>query len=585
MGRRRTLFGKYFLALFAAVGIPLLVGGALEAWLGYRDQREQLSRLVRAEARGAAAQIESFVRNIDDQLGWMVHFPWTPGSEEPRRVDALRLLRQVPAVVSLTLVDGTGAERLHVNRIGVNRIGTGADLSRDPAVVGARASRVWHGPVAYQWGSEPFMVVAVAGNRPSVGVALAEVNLKLIWDIIAGIRVGKTGHAFVLDAPGRLIAHPDISLVLRGADRSTAEPLRALRDAARAASRGTALGRDETGRTVIAAAQPIPGLDWTVGVKQPIAEAFGPIYAAFWRTGILLAAGALLAAGLAFLLARRMTGPIRLLEQGTERIGAGDFGHRIEIATGDELGRLALRFNEMADELKVSQERRQRIARLRRFLAPQVAELVERASDDRVLDPQRRDVVVVFGDLRGFTTFSARAEPEEVMRVLGAYHETLGGVVAEHQATLTNLSGDGVMALVNAPVSCSDPAARAVRMAIDMQRSVQHLIEDWRRRGHTIGFGIGAAMGAAAVGRVGSESRLDYTAIGSCVNLAARLCAAATDREILIDSATAAEVRGTAPLAPLGTRAFKGFDAEIDIFAVEWSSEVAGSHKAPQPLA
>jgi class 3 adenylate cyclase len=581
---RQTLFRKYFTALFAAVGIPLLIGGGLEAWFGYRDQRDQLSRLLEAEARGAAARIETFVDEIGDQLGWMVHLPWTEQTEERRRIDALRLLRQVPAIVSLTLVDGAGKERLHVSRIGVNRIDSGTDLSGDAAVAGARSVRIWHGPVTYLRESEPFMKVAVAGNRRSVGIAVAEVNLKLIWDVVTAIRVGETGQAFVLDAPGRLIAHPNISLVLRGADDTAAMPLRNLRDAVRGAGGGAVLGHDETGRRVIAAFVPISGVSWTVGVKQPASEAFGPIYAALSRTGLLLAAGSVLAAGLAFLLARRMTGPIRLLEQGTERIGAGDFGHRIEIATGDELGRLAARFNEMADELKVSQERQHRIARLKRFLAPQVAEIVEGASDDGVLDPQRLEVVVVFGDLRGFTAFSARTEPDEVMRILGAYYEALGAVITEHEATLTNISGDGVMALVNAPVPCADPAARAVRMAIAMQRAIQDLAGEWRARGHAVGFGIGVVQGVATVGRVGSDSRLDYTAIGSCVNLAARLCAAAEDRQILVDSATAAQIREVAPLTALGARLLKGFEAEVAVFAVEWSTAAGLSGRADQLL-
>ena len=168
--------------------------------------------------------------------------------------------------------------------------------------------------------------------------------LKLIWDVIAGIRVGQSGQSFVLDRPGRLIAHPDISLVLRGADDPAAKPLQAMRAAIQAQG-GAATGQDTAGRTVMAALASVPGVDWTVVVHQPAAEAFGPIYAALWRTGGLLLAGAALAGVLAYWLARHMTGPIRLLEKGAERIGAGQFDYRIAIATGDELGRLAARFN------------------------------------------------------------------------------------------------------------------------------------------------------------------------------------------------------------------------------------------------
>src|SRR5688572_10721067 len=212
---RRSLFRKYFIALFAAVAVPLLVNGASEAWFGYRDQRAQLDGLLGAEARSAAGKIGGFIDGIRDQLGWMVQLPWSAAAEERQRIDALRLLRQVPAIMSLTLVDGAGIERLHVSRVGLNRIGGGADRSGEPAVLGARAARAWYGPVTYYRGSEPFMTIAIAGNRAAVGVAVADINLKLIWDVVSAIRVGRSGQAFVLDRQGRLIAHPDISLVLR----------------------------------------------------------------------------------------------------------------------------------------------------------------------------------------------------------------------------------------------------------------------------------------------------------------------------------------------------------------------------------
>src|SRR5918995_1097688 len=182
-----------------------------------------------------------------------------------------------------------------------------------------------------------------------------------------------------------------------------------------------------------------------------------------------------------------MTEPIRLLEKGTERIGAGQFDHRIEIRTGDELQRLGDSFNAMAAELAVSQERQERIAKLKRFLAPQVAELVDRKGDDSVLEGRRTEVVAVFCDLRGFTGFSARAVPEEVMSVLSEYYEALGRVITEYAATLISFSGDGLMVLVNAPVPVEEPALRAVDLAVEMQKSVQGLIAGWRSRGYQVG--------------------------------------------------------------------------------------------------
>jgi class 3 adenylate cyclase len=572
---RRPLFRKYLIALFLAVVVPLLANGLSDAWFGYRDQRATLDQQLGLEARSAAGHIQNFLDGIRDQLGWAVQLPWGEGNDERHRVDALRVLRQVPAIVNLTLVDGKGMERLHVSRVGLNRVGSGTERFTDPGVIGAKAQKVWYGPVTFYRGSEPFMIMAVAGNRAAAGVVLADINLKLIWDVISAIQVGQSGKAFVLDRPGRLIAHPDISLVLRGADGAGSAVWRQLQVELAAAAGKAVIAQSTERREVIAAAAPIPGVDWTVVAEQPVAEAFAPIRATLWRTGALLLAGAAFAGLLAYWLARRMAGPIRLLEEGVERVGAGQFDYRIEIRTGDELEQLSTRINAMAGELALSQERSERIARLKRFLAPQVAELVDRTGDDSVLDGQRAEVVAVFCDLRGFTAFSSQAEPEAIMGVLSEYYAALGAVITKHEATLTSFLGDGLMVLVNAPVPRPDPAVSAVAMAVDMQGAVQALLLDWRARGHVIGFGVGLAMGPATVGRVGYESRVEYTAIGNVVNLASRLCAAATDGQILMDPAVADGVRGRVAATMMGTKMLKGFREQIPVFAVTPHSTAA----------
>lgn len=569
---RSSLFAKYFIALFAAVVVPLLVAGGSEAWFGHRDQRARLNDLLEAEARAAAAKIQDFLDGIRDQLAWTVQLPWSDSADERRRLDAFRLLRQVPAVVSLTLVDATGRERVFVSRMGLNKVESGTDHSVSPALKNIRPGGAWYGPVTFHAGSEPFLTIAVAGTRSAVGVAVAEVNLKLIWDVISAIRVGKTGAAFVLDQPGRLIAHPDISLVLR-ADQTAIQPLQALRARITAQSGQATSGRDIGGHMVLAAMAPIPGVDWSVIVEQPVAEAFAPIYAALWRTGAFLIVGSGLAAALAYWLTQRMIEPIRILEDGVARIGAGQFDHRIDIATGDEFERLATRFNAMAGDLAVSQERSERIGRLKRFLAPQVAELVDRSGDDSVLDGRRLEVVIVFGDLRGFTAFSARAAPEIVMSLLGDYYDALDRVVIDHGATLTHFSGDGMMVLINAPVSRPDPALCAINMARDMQKTVQSLLRDRQALDHRLGFGVGLAMGPATVGRIGSEGRLEYTAVGRVVNLAARLCASARNGEILVDIVAAAAVGERAPIVEVDARALKGFDEPVRVFAVDEAAD------------
>ena len=565
---RRPLFQKYFAVLFAAVVVPLLAHGASEAWFGYRDQTVMLGQRLRVEAGAAAGKIQGFLDDITDQLQWTVQLPWREGSDERHRFDVLRLMRQLPAVVEVTLVDGDGVERLHVSRADPDIVNSGIDRTNDPAVNGARSGRIWYGPVTLYAGSEPHMTVAVAGTRESYGITIAIVNLKLIWDAISAIHVGQSGDAFVLDRAGRLVAHPDISLVLRGDDDPAAARLRELQQATIAGGGETIEGRNAESRAVIAAMAPIPGPDWMAFVEEPAAEAFTPLRAALWRTGFLLLAGAAFAAGLGYLLAARMTGPIRLLERGAEQIGTGNFGHKIDIATGDELEGLARRFNEMAAELAVSQERSERIARLKRFLAPQVAELVEGSDQEALLDSHRAEVVAIFCDLRGFTSFSHAARPEEMMGLVQEYYGALGAIITRYEATLTCFMGDGLMLLLNAPVPCPEPALHAVRMAVEMQASIQRLKSGWHARGHAIGFGMGLAKGPATVGRIGYEGRSDYTAIGNVVNLASRICGAAEDGQILMDAAMAAEIGNALPLLPLGARVLRGFAEAVPVFSV-----------------
>jgi adenylate cyclase len=577
---RRSLFLKYFITLFVAVVVPLILGAAGETWFVFRDHRSHLNELLQVEARSAADRIQTFTDGIRDQLGWLVQFPWTEGEEDRRRIDGQRLLQQVPAIVSVSLIDPAGIERVFVSRLSLNRTGPGADMSADPAVLGARANRVWYGPVHYQRDSEPYMRIAVAGNRAAAGIVVADINLKLIWDIIAAIKIGDTGHALVVDDSGRLIAHPDISQVLRSG--AGAEDFNRLNCAVSAANGSAVVTTGDDGKPAVALSVPAAKLGWTVIAQQPVQEAFESIRAALWRSLIVIAIGIIFALVLAYWRACRMWGPIRKLEEGVERIGMGQLDHRITIQSRDELEQLAVRFNQMAEELAVSQQKSERINRLKQFLAPQVAELVEH-SDQRLLDGHRREVVAIFGDLRGFTAFSARAEPDTVIAVLREYYEAIGAVVARHEATLIRFDGDGVMVLVNAPVDCESPAQRGVRLAIDMQAAVQSLANSWNARGCAIGFGVGIAMGPATVGTLGYQGRLDYTAIGNVVNLASRLCGLAENAQILVDPVVTQHVRDSVAHASIGGQVIKGYDRPLEVFAVVRGGEQRHIGCPPRP--
>lgn len=203
----------------------------------------------------------------------------------------------------------------------------------------------------------------------------------------------------------------------------------------------------------------------------------------------------------------------------------------------------------------------ERISRLKRFLSPQVADLVAAGPEtDTLLDSHRRDVTVVFCDLRGFTAFTEASPPEEVMRVLNEYHETLGAEIDRYEATLERFAGDGLLALFNDPLPCPDHTVRAVRMAVDMRAGMDALAARWRGRGHSLGFGIGIARGFATLGRIGFERRFDYSAVGSVTNLASRLCDEAKAGQIIVAAEVYDEVKdlfSARPLPPLGLKGFR----------------------------
>ena len=202
---------------------------------------------------------------------------------------------------------------------------------------------------------------------------------------------------------------------------------------------------------------------------------------------------------------------------------------------------------------------------LARFLAPEVAALVSSPEGEALLAGHRREITVVFTDLRGFTPFSESAEPEEVMQVLRQYHEALGTRITEAGGTLERFTGDGVMVFFNDPVEQPDHVERAIHMTVALRDDVAKLAEGWRRLGHRLGFGVGIATGYATLGRIGFEGRGDYAAVGSVVNLAARLCAQAEDGQILLNSRAHARVEGRATVRDAGEMTIKGFSQPIHV--------------------
>jgi class 3 adenylate cyclase len=222
-----------------------------------------------------------------------------------------------------------------------------------------------------------------------------------------------------------------------------------------------------------------------------------------------------------------------------------------------ELNRgLEARVTEQVEELG-------RVGRLKRFLAPQLAKLIVSQGDEKILESHRREIVVVFCDLRGYTAFTETAEPEEVLDFLREYHGALGPLVAEYEGTLDQFSGDGIMVFFNDPVPCPDPAERAVNMAVAMREAAGALITSWRRRGRVLGFGAGIDQGYATLGQIGFADRSGYTAIGTVCNLAARLCAEAKDGQILVAQRVAVSVEATTSLEEVGELTLKGLTQPV----------------------
>jgi adenylate cyclase len=210
----------------------------------------------------------------------------------------------------------------------------------------------------------------------------------------------------------------------------------------------------------------------------------------------------------------------------------------------------------------------ERVSRLKWFLAPQIAETIVSSGGEAILESHRRDIVVLFCDMRGFTAFSETAEPEDVMVVLREYHGALGPLIHRYEGTLERFTGDGMIVIFNDPVPCPDPALRAVRLALEMRDAVASLARLWADRGHEIGFGVGIAQGYATLGRIGFEGRFDYTAMGTVTNLAARLCAEAKPGQILVSRRVAGAIDSQAHLEPLGDIALKGLSRPISVLNV-----------------
>jgi class 3 adenylate cyclase/methyl-accepting chemotaxis protein len=789
---RKGLFAKYVVALVGLVVFVLAVNGAMEIWITYRGIKSSLADGMSEKAEATAKRIGQSLSDLERQISWVTRA--SSNTLELRRADYGQLLRQVPQVSQLTLLNAQGREQLRHTSQTVT-LGSNADFSRDVRFIETVRRGTSFAP-AYLREQRPFMSIALPHADGSI--TIAEVDLGFLADFFDDAQVGKVAFAYVTDPQGEVLASST-----RGPE--VGKNLSALPQVAAVIApggRAPASGTDWNGHAVLTTSTTVPKLDWHVFFEQPTAQALTPIRDQLVRIALLIALGLVVAIIAGTIMARRMLVPITALQAGARRLGAGDFAHRIEVKTSDELEELANQFNGMAgqlaatysdleekvkertrdlaqsiNELKVLEEvgravassldlnavlptvaaraleithadavliygydadnhqfsltesigidqtaeashraigaddsplgeaatkgepiaipdldvtpehplrdvaieagfhsvlvvplvdqkgilgslvvlRRnagefsqnliglmktfahqavlamrnarlftevdrksheletahdmvrqqadklqeqtdqlkdwnrsleqrvetqlgeiERIRRLERFLAPQVAQLI--ASSDGhegLLDSHRREVTVVFCDLRGFTSFTETTEPEEAMNVLREYHAALGELIFKYEGTLDRYAGDGVMILFNAPIQFEDHTARAVRMAVEMRDTIGRLTEKWRNRGHNLGFGIGIALGYATLGQIGFEQRLEYAAIGSVTNLASRLCDEAKANQIVVSRRVYGMVEPWVEGRPIDDLNLKGFNHPI--LAAEilgWREEV-----------
>jgi len=331
--RSGRLFRKY-LALIGGLAVALvLTVEVIEGYFSYQEQKASVATLAQEKASTAAVRIGQFVQDIANQMAWIT-LPQLESGEDAlkrRRFEFRNFLHQVPAITEIRQLDRAGREQLFVSRLEPDTFDSGKDFSNHPAFLKARGGSTYFGPVHIRGQTEPYMTVAVSGLRSDSAIAVAEVNLRFIWDVVSQIRAGQTGRAYVVGPDGRLIAHPELPLVLRNTNSSELVQAR-----------------------VLAAHAPIAMLGWTVFVEQPVEEVLAPLYASLLRTGILLLLALALAVAGSYALARRMAAPITALETGAQELAAGVLDHRVSVHTGDELETLADRFNDMADRLDAS---------------------------------------------------------------------------------------------------------------------------------------------------------------------------------------------------------------------------------------
>ncbi len=369
---RGRLFWKYLAVILLLVGGVLTLSTAIDLYFSYEEAKENIVELEREKAYAAAYRIEQFMTSLEREVVGLMStaavesaaMPSQSGTHgaaqlsEQRYLDYLRVLRNVPAITALRHLDSSGAERLSVSVADLDAVDSGKNYSTSPEFLVTQARKRYFSPMFLRNKAEPLMLVAVAVAETAPEITVAEISLSPIWDVVSRLRVGRAGYAYVVDAGGRLIAHPDMSIVLQNRDLSDTSQVKAARLEGKAeATSGASFTVVEGlgGRKVLAVSVPIPHLHWLVFIEQPLDEVLDSLRTQLWRAAALMVLGLTLSVLASVLLARRMVAPIRQLQEGAARVGKGELDHRIDVHTGDELEALAAEFNHTTAQLQDSQ--------------------------------------------------------------------------------------------------------------------------------------------------------------------------------------------------------------------------------------
>jgi signal transduction histidine kinase len=474
--------------------------GLTELYFSYQDSKKALAQFERDKASSAATSIEQLVQDLLLELDAVAQ-PTTArgraGSRE-RNQDFHRLLDRDSSISRVSYVDANGREQVRTSALELDRLGSGADLSRSPTFLVARAKHEYFGRVHFENGLEnglPHLTVSVAERDPGRGVVVADIDLRSIRQVVDRAHVGTAGYAYAVDSGGELVAHPNLNLVLRHTSFASLPQVRAaLHGDSKGRNSAATIGRDQDGTKVLSAFHTIATPDWRIFVEQPLSEAFAPLKSAIWRTAFLLVAFLLLAIATSVLLARRLVRPIESIQAAAAKIGSGSLNQRIEIPSNDELGALAAEFNRMAARLQASYAGlEQKVEERTRELATALEELDEKS---RELEAASRHKSEFLANM----SHELRTPLNAVIGFTQVLSEKLFGEVNEKQEEYLEdilSSANHLLALINDILDLSKVEAGQVELEVapfSLREALERGVVMVRER--AINGGVQVALGA-----------------------------------------------------------------------------------------